>query len=165
VKPDGSSESEAVLDPLLLKSWKSHSLSSPYSAVEVLECFVQVSEGLLRSTLGTLVHPGKLGLLQTIEESVLLHGVSEPVCSLVGPEEMDTLFETPVIGKTSDSCMLVEAFPLLIVRVQFVPVSLGHQHEVRTLVLIGRYKPIQSPLWSWTFLETISMSAQIFFYL
>ena len=76
--------------------------------MEVLESTMEVSEGLLRCALGTLIHPGELTLLQTVEEPVLLHGVSEPLGSLVVLEELDTLFETPVVGKTSDSCMLVK---------------------------------------------------------
>jgi hypothetical protein len=75
---------------------------------------------------------------------VLFHGVSEPVCPLVVLEEVDAMFETPVVGKTSDSSMLVKVRPLTVVRVQFVSVSFGHQHEIQSIVLIGRYKPIQS---------------------
>jgi len=107
---------------------------------------MQVSEGFLGCALGTLVHPGKLGLLQAVEEPVLLHRIGEPLGSMVVLEELDAMFETPVVGKPSDSCMLVKVRLLTVVRVQFVPVSPGHQHEAQNFVLIGSYKLIHNLL-------------------
>ncbi len=37
---------------------------------------------------------------------MLLHGVSEPVVTLIVLILFDPLFEPPVVGKTSYSCML-----------------------------------------------------------
>ncbi len=59
---------------------------------------------------------------------MLLHGVSEPVVTLIVLVLFDSLLETPVIGKTSYSCMLSKVRPLDVVRVQFIPIGLVNQH-------------------------------------
>lgn len=67
---------------------------------------------------------------------MLLHGVSESVFPLIGLEEVDALLQPPVVDKTCDSCMLVERRLLTVVRVEFVPIGFGHQHEVQGIVLM-----------------------------
>ncbi len=59
---------------------------------------------------------------------MLLHGISEPVVTLIVLVLFNPLFETPVVGKTSYSCMLSKVRPLDVVRVQFIPVGLFDQH-------------------------------------
>ncbi len=60
---------------------------------------------------------------------MLLHGISEPVVALIVLVLRNPLFETPVVGKTSYSCMLSKVRPLDVVRVQFIPVGLIGQHS------------------------------------
>jgi len=61
---------------------------------------------------------------------VLLHGISKPVATLIILVLCNPLFEPPVIGKTSYSCMLSKVRPLDVVRVQFIPVGSIDQHSV-----------------------------------
>ncbi len=58
-------------------------------------------------------------------------------------EELDALFEAPVVGKTSDSCVTMKDGPLLVVRVQFILVRFVHQHEIQKGVFTGINKFIQ----------------------
>ena len=74
----------------------------------------------------------------------MFDGICETVVSPIAPEELDAMLETPVIGKTSDASMLVKVCLLPIVRVKFVPIGFGHQHEVQDIVLFGDFKLIQS---------------------
>ena len=115
LESNGSSESEAVPDSLPFESRKTNPLSSLQSSIEVLEGSVEVSESLLRRTLGTLVHPGELCPLQTVQQLVLLHGICELCWSLIGLEECDPLVKAPVVGKTSDPGMSVKGCPLRVV--------------------------------------------------
>ena len=85
---------------------KSYLLPRLETSVEVLEGSVEVSQSLLGCALGGFVHPWELVLLQRGEELVLLHSISEPVVSLIAPVLSNPLFEPPIIGKTSYSCML-----------------------------------------------------------
>ncbi len=125
----GPSQSEAVPDASPLEPRESYLLSRLETPVEVHEGSLKVSQGFLGCTLGCLVHPWEVVLLQGVEEPVLLHGVSEPVVSLIVPVLFDPLFETPVVSKTSHSCMLSKVRPLDVVGVQFIPVSLLNQHS------------------------------------
>ena len=63
---------------------------------------------------------------------MLLHGISEPVVTLIVLVLCNPLFKTPVVGKTSYSCMLSKVRPLDIIRVQFIPVGLFDQHSGST---------------------------------
>ncbi len=63
---------------------------------------------------------------------MLLHCISEPVVTLIVLVLFDSLFETPVVGKTSYSCMLSKVRPLDVVWVQFIPVGLIGQHSGST---------------------------------
>ena len=60
---------------------------------------------------------------------MLLHGVSKPVATMLVLVSCNTLFETPVVGKTSYSCMLSKVRPLDVVGVQFIPVGSLYQHS------------------------------------
>jgi len=70
---------------------------------------------------------------------VLLHSVSEAVISLIVLILFDTLVESPVVGKTSYSCMLSKVRPLDVVRVQFIPVGLVGQHSGSVYGLAGSF--------------------------
>jgi len=74
---------------------------------------------------------------------VLLHGISEPVVTLLVLVLCNTLFETPVVGKTSYSCMLSKVRPLDVVGVQFIPVGSVDQHESQEIVFVDEFKLIQ----------------------
>ena len=115
LETDGPGQPEAVPDSSPLEARESDPLPRLETSIEVLEGSVEVSQGLLRSTLGGLVHPWELVLLQGVEELVLPHGIGEPVVSLIVPVTINPLFETPVVGKTSYSCMLRERGPLDVV--------------------------------------------------
>jgi len=67
---------------------------------------------------------------------VLLHGVSEPVVTLIVLVLFDPLFETPVVYKTSYSCMLSKVRPLGVVKVQLIPVGSIDQHESQKIVSV-----------------------------
>ena len=68
---------------------------------------------------------------------MLFHGISEPVVTLIVLVLCNTLFETPVVGKTSYSCMLSKGGPLDVIGVQFIPVSSVDQHSGSVLGLAG----------------------------
>ncbi len=70
---------------------------------------------------------------------MLLHGISKPVVTLIVPVLCNPLFETPVVGKTSYSCMLSKVRPLDVVGVQFIPVGLIDQHSVSAYGLVGSF--------------------------
>ena len=74
---------------------------------------------------------------------MLLHGVSEPVVLLIVLVLFYSLVETPVVSKTSYSCMLKKGSSLLVVGVEFVSVGFMDQHMSQNEVLAGRYKVIQ----------------------
>ena len=105
---------------------------------------MEVSQSLLRGTLRALVHPWELCPLQTVQQLVLFYGISEPVLSLIVLEEVDALFETPVVGKTCDSCMSVKRRSLMVARVELIPVSFIDKHRNQNVVLRRQYKAIQS---------------------
>ena len=142
-KSDSSMESKTVPPSLLLESGKAYSFSYLPPTIEVLEGPVQVFENLLWYALGAFIHPRELCLLQTVQEFVLFHEVSETVFAMVVFEELDTLVETPVIDKTSDSSMSVKRRPLTVVGIEFIPVSLVDHHWSQDIVLTGQYKTIQ----------------------
>ena len=66
LESNNSIKSETVTNSLPLEAWKAYFLSCLQSSIEVLECSVKVSQGLLWCTLGTLIHPGELNLFQTV---------------------------------------------------------------------------------------------------
>ncbi len=68
---------------------------------------------------------------------MLLHSVSEPVVTLIVLVLFDSLFETPVEGKTRYSRMLSKVRPLDVVWVQFIPVGLIGQHSGSVYGLAG----------------------------
>ena len=106
MEPDGPSQSEAVPNSLPLEARKSNLLPRFESSIKVLESSMEVSQSFLGCTLRGFVHPWELCFLQGVEKFVLLHGVSEPVVTLIILVLFDPLVETPVVGKTSYSCML-----------------------------------------------------------
>ncbi|MDF1538743.1 MAG: hypothetical protein P1Q69_07560 [Candidatus Thorarchaeota archaeon] len=108
LKLDGPVQSETVPNSFPFETRKANSLSLLSSTIEVPEGFLEVSQGFLWSTLGTLVHPWELGLLQTVEELVLFHGIGKSSFSLILFEEGDSLIETPVVDESCDSRMLVK---------------------------------------------------------
>ncbi len=57
VKLNGPSQSEAVPDSPPFKARKSDLLPRLESSIEILEGFMEVSQGLLRCTLRGLIHP------------------------------------------------------------------------------------------------------------
>ena len=66
---------------------------------------------------------------------MLFHGISESGSPLFS-EELDTLFETPVVGKPCNSCMLMKRRPLTIVGIEFIPVGFVYQHASQDIVLM-----------------------------
>jgi len=106
MEPDGPSQPEAVSDTSPLKARKSYLLPRLESSIEVLERLMEVSQCLLGRTLRGFVHPWELVFFQRVEELVLLNGVSEPVVTLIVLVLFDPLVESPIVGKTSYSCML-----------------------------------------------------------
>ena len=60
---------------------------------------------------------------------MLLQGISETFVTLIALVSCNPLVETPIVSKTSYSCMLSKGSPLDVVRVQFIPVSLIDQHS------------------------------------
>ena len=67
---------------------------------------------------------------------MLFDSIGEPSVALLFLEQLDALFETPVVGKTSDSCVTMKDGTLLVVGVQFILVSFVYQHESQRVVLI-----------------------------
>ena len=74
---------------------------------------------------------------------MLLHSIGESSFALLFLEEFDALFETPVVCKTSDSCVTMKDGSLLVVGVDFVLVGFVHQHEIQRVVFMGINKRIQ----------------------
>ena len=74
---------------------------------------------------------------------MLLHGICEPSVALLFFEQLDALFETPIVGKTSDSCVAMKDGSLLVVGIQFILVRFVHQHEIQRVVFMGINKLIQ----------------------
>ncbi len=54
---------------------------------------------------------------------MLFHGVSESFISLILLIQLDSLLESPVESKTSNSCMLGKLRPLDVVWVEFVSIG------------------------------------------
>ena len=106
MEPDRPIQPEAVPDTPPLETRKSDLLPRLEPSIEVLEGSMKVSQGFLGCTLRGFIHPWELCFLQGGKELVLLHGVSEPVFTLIVLVLIDPLFKTPVVGKTSYSCML-----------------------------------------------------------
>ena len=68
---------------------------------------------------------------------MLFDGIGETSVALLFFEEFDTLFETPVVSKTSDSCVTMKDCSLLVIGIQFILVGFVHQHESQNVVLTG----------------------------
>ncbi len=139
MEPDDPGQSEAVPSSPLLEPRESYLLSVLYSTIEVLEGLMEVSQSFLRCTLRGLVHPWELCFLKGVEELVLLHSISESVVTLIVPVLFDPLVETPVVGKTSNSCMLSKVRPLDVVGIQFIPVGSIGQHSSSVYGLAGSF--------------------------
>ncbi len=106
MEPDGPVQSEAVPDTPPFETRESGLLPRLESSIEVLEGSMEVSQSFLGCTLRGFVHPLELCFLQGVEKLVLFHGISEPAISLIVLVLFDPLVETPVVSKTSCSCML-----------------------------------------------------------
>ena len=70
---------------------------------------------------------------------MLFHGISEAVVTLIVLVLFNPLFKTPVVCKTSYSCMLSKVRPLDVVRIQFIPVGSIDQHSESIMGLGGSF--------------------------
>src|SRR5690606_36570367 len=122
---DCSSEPEAVVTALLLELRVAYLAAFLEATEEVPKRPVQVPKRLLRRTLGHLIHPRELRLLQPVQLSMLLNSV----CALAGLlVQFDPSGKPPVVGKPGCSGMLRQQDALLPVRVKLVAVGTVNLH-------------------------------------
>ena len=131
---DGAGEPETAQSRLLGLEAGIPELSLPLPLLfevtpskELLEGGIQVPQRFLRRTLGDLIHPGHVRLLETVEFPVQLDGgrtrLARGIAFLLDPE-------SPVVGPARGAGMLAAGCHLSIVEVQLRFVCPLYQHPV-----------------------------------
>ena len=88
----------------------------------------------MRGTLGDLVHPLKLSLLQSVQCSILRNYIGETVLALSLTVEPDLLFESPVADKACNSNVLKQRTAPVIVRVELKSVGAAYKHVIQSFI-------------------------------
>lgn len=88
----------------------------------------------MRGTLGGLVHPLKLSLLQSVQCTILRNYIGETVLALFLTVETDLLFESPVVGKADSSSVLRQRTEPVIARVELISVGAAYKHVIQSFI-------------------------------
>ena len=102
-------------------------LLQPAAAKEVGEGTIEVTQGFLRRALRAFVHPGEVRLLERVEFPVQFHG-GDGASHL--PVDLLLAFETPVVGESGNTSMLLAGRDLPVSEVQFSFIASRDPHRL-----------------------------------